>query len=141
MQRRTFVSALVAAGAPSLDWIIRRLEVWKQEPRARLDVRFDRKSSDDPEVYYLQFQLPVARGILPELSEGGMPFVPYKEQIPGTCRDYFAIDGWAHYSMPQGHWVWVTRDAPVLSLGAPQRLVATLRASGPDEPPVIDGFQ
>jgi hypothetical protein len=104
---------------PSLNWLIRRLEVWKQEPRARLDVRFDRKSSVDPEIFYLQFQLPVAKGILPELSEGGVPFVPYKEQIPGTCSDYFAIDSWAHYSTPQGHWLWVTRDAPVLSLGAP----------------------
>jgi hypothetical protein len=104
---------------PSLNWLVRRLEVWKQEPRARLDVRFDRKSSDDPEIFYLQFQLPVAKDLLPQLSEGGMPFVPYKDQIPGTCRDYFAIDGWAHYSTPQGDWLWVSRDAPVLSLGAP----------------------
>ncbi len=104
---------------PSLNWLVRRLEVWKSEPRARLDVRFDRKSSDDPEIFYLQFQLPVAQDLLPQLSEGGMPFVPYEDQIPGTCRDYFAIDGWAHYAAPQGHWLWVTRDAPVLSLGAP----------------------
>jgi len=104
---------------PSLNWLVRRLEVWKTEPRARLDLRFDRKSSNDPEIFYLQFQLPVAGDLLPWLSEGGMPFVPYKDQIPGTCRDYFAIDGWAHYTAPEGHWLWVSRDAPVLSLGAP----------------------
>ena len=104
---------------PSLRWLVRRLEVWKQEPRARLDLRFDRKSSDHPEIFYLHFQLPVASDLLPQLSEGGMPFVPYKDQIPGTCRDYYAIDGWAHYAAPQGHWLWVSRDAPVLSLGAP----------------------
>ncbi len=50
---------------------------------------------------------------------GVLPFVPYKDQIPGTCRDYYAIDGWAHYATPQGHWLWVSRDAPILSLGAP----------------------
>jgi hypothetical protein len=104
---------------PSLNWLVRRLEVWKSEPRARLDLRFDRKSSNDPEIYYLQFQLPVAGDLLPRLSEGGMPFVPYNDQIPDTCRDYFAIDGWAHYVALQGEWLWVTRDAPVLSLGAP----------------------
>lgn len=104
---------------PSLNWLVRRLEVWKIEPRVRLDVRFDRKSSDNPEIYYLQFQLPVATDLLPQLSEGGMPFVPYKDQISGTCRDYFAIDGWAHYTAPDGHWLWASRDAPVLSFGAP----------------------
>jgi hypothetical protein len=104
---------------PGLKWLVRRLEVWKQEPRARLDVRFDRLSSDDPEIFYLSFQVPVAEDLLPQLSEGGMPFVPYMEQIPGTCRDYLATDGWAHYVTPEGHWLWVSRDAPVLSLGAP----------------------
>jgi hypothetical protein len=104
---------------PSLNWLVRRLEVWKSEPRARLDLRFDRKSSNDPEIFYLQFQLPVSADSLPRLSEGAMPFVPYSDQIPGTCRDYFAIDGWAHYATPQGQWLWVSRDAPVLSLGAP----------------------
>ena len=104
---------------PGLKWLVRRHEVWKQEPRARLDVRFDRLSSDDPEIFYLSFQVPVAEDLLPQLSEGGMPFVPYMEQIPGTCRDYFATDGWAHYVTPEGHWLWVSRAAPVLSLGAP----------------------
>ena len=104
---------------PSLNWMVRRLEVWKDEPRARLDIRFDRKSSDDPEIFYLQFQLPVASDVLPKLSEGGKPFVPYRDQIPGTCRDYFAIDGWAQYTTPEGNWLWVSRDAPLLSLGAP----------------------
>jgi hypothetical protein len=82
-----------------------------------LDVRFDRISSGDPEIYYLAFQLAAPKGLLPLLSEGGMPFVPFKEQIPGTCEDYFAIDGWAHYTTPEGHWLWVSRDAPVLSIG------------------------
>jgi hypothetical protein len=102
---------------PSLKWLIRRLEVWKQEPRARLDIRFDRLSSGDPEIYYVDFQLPSEKGVLPQLSEGGMPFVPFKDQIPGTCKDFFAIDGWALYTTPEGHWLWVSRDAPVLSIG------------------------
>jgi len=102
---------------PSVKWLIRRLEVWKQEPRARLDVRFDRISSGDPEIYYLEFQLATPKNLLPLLSEGGLPFVPFKDQIPGTCKDYFAIDGWAHYTTPEGHLLWVSRDAPVLSIG------------------------
>jgi hypothetical protein len=40
--------------------------------------------------------------------------------LPGTCRDYFAIDGWVHYAAPAGHWLWVSRDAPLVTFGAPQ---------------------
>jgi hypothetical protein len=104
---------------PSLKWLIRRLEVWKQEPRARLDIRFDRLSSGTPEIYYVDFQLASAKGVLPQLSEGGMPFVPFRDQIPGSCKDFFAIDGWAHYATTDGDWLWVSRDAPVLSIGGP----------------------
>ena len=56
-------------------------------------------------------------GTLPRLSNGGVAFVPYRDQLPGTCRDYFAIDGWADYSTPHGHWLWVSRDAPLVTFG------------------------
>jgi hypothetical protein len=39
--------------------------------------------------------------------------------MPGTCRDYFGIDGWVHYASPEGHWLWVTRDAPLITLDGP----------------------
>jgi hypothetical protein len=48
-----------------------------------------------------------------------MGFTPFTDQLPGTCRDYFAIDGWAHYATPDGHWLWVSRDAPLVTLDGP----------------------
>lgn len=104
---------------PSLKRGTRTLEVWKHEPRARITISFQRLSSDNPESYYVAFPLPV-EGVLPRLSEGGMPFTPYEEQIPGSCRDYFAIDGWAKYSTPDGEWLWVSRDAPLVTFNHPE---------------------
>jgi hypothetical protein len=101
---------------PRFRWAVRQLELWKRQPRARLTLRFDRLSSARPEAIFVAFTLP-CKGVLPRLSNGGMPFVPFQDQVPGTCRDYFAIDGWAHYPMPEGHWLWVSRDAPLLALG------------------------
>jgi hypothetical protein len=101
---------------PRFRWAVRQLELWKGQPRARLTVRFDRLSSVRPEAIFVAFTLPCP-GVLPRLSNGGLPFVPFQDQIPGTCRDYFAIDGWAHYPTPHGHWLWVSRDAPLLALG------------------------
>lgn len=103
---------------PRLKWATRRLEIWKREPRARLTVRLNRISSFDPELLCVVSPLP-CDGTLPKLSSGGMPFTPFTDQFPGTCRDYFAIDGWAHYATPAGHWVWVTRDAPLITLDGP----------------------
>ncbi len=103
---------------PRLKWAVRKLELWKREPRARLTLRFDRVSSDAPEILFAAFPLP-CEGVLPQLSSGGMPFTPYTDQLPGSCRDYFAIDGWAHYATPDGHWLWASRDAPLMTLGGP----------------------
>ena len=61
-----------------------------------------------------------------------MPFVPFKDQIPGTCMDFFAIDGWADYATPEGHWLWVSRDAPVLSIGGTN--VWTRLTEPPEQP-------
>lgn len=96
----------------------RRMELWKREPRARVTVRFDRLSANAPEVIHIGFTLP--EGVpLPVFTCGGVPFTPYRDQLKGTCKDYFGIDGSAQYSTADGHWLWVTRDAPLVSVGGP----------------------
>jgi hypothetical protein len=52
--------------------------------------------------------------------------------LKGSCRDYYGIDGWAQYSSGAGHWLWVTRDAPLVSVGGPQMLER--RQEEPAEP-------
>lgn len=106
---------------PRLAWATRRLELWKDSPRARLSVRLNRVSSADPEIFYIVTALPTG-DLMPRLTCGGESFTPFIDQLPGTCRDYFAMDGWAHYATPEGHWLWVSRDAPLVTLGAPQAL-------------------
>jgi hypothetical protein len=107
-----------ALGHPRLKWATRRLELWKREPRARLTFRLNRISSFDPELLCIVNPMP-CDGALPRFSSGGMNFTPFTDQLPGTCRDYFAIDGWAHYATPEGHWLWVSRDAPLVTLDGP----------------------
>jgi hypothetical protein len=102
---------------PRLAWGTRRLELWCREPRARLTWRLHRLSSAAPEIFYLACPLPTG-DVLPRVSSGGQPFVPFRDQLPGTCRDYFAIDSWAEYTLPEGRWLWVSRDAPLISFGS-----------------------
>jgi hypothetical protein len=110
-----------ALSHPRLQWATRRLEVWNHEPRARLTLRLCRASSDAPEIFFVSFPLGCER-VLPRTSNGGLPFAPYQDQLPGSCRDFFAIDGWVHYATPQGHWLWVSRDAPLVTFGGQQVL-------------------
>jgi hypothetical protein len=116
---------------PRLRWAIRRVEIWKSEPRARYALRLNRSSSDDPEAFFVEFPL-LAGDALPHLSSGGVEFVPYRDQIPGTCRDYFAIDGWVRYETPRGHWLWFSRDAALVTLGGEQYLMK--RSTAPENP-------
>ncbi len=102
---------------PRLEWGTRRLEVWRGEPRARLTWRFHRRPSAAPEIIYVVCPLPTGDR-LPRVSSGGLPFVPFHDQLEGACRDYFAIDSWAEYELPEGRWLWVSRDAPLISFGA-----------------------
>jgi hypothetical protein len=113
---------------PRLRWAVRIIELWKREPRARITLRFYRLSSDEPEFFYALFPLP-CKGTLPRASCGGISFVPFSDQLPGSCRDYFAIDGWVEYATPEGHWLWVSRDAPLVTFGAPN--IWTRRTSAP----------
>jgi hypothetical protein len=106
---------------PRLAWAVRQLEVWNREPRARLTLRFNRLSYEGPEAFYVAFTLP-CEGTMPRTSCGGVPFVPYADQLHGTCRDYFAIDGWVEYATSAGHWIWTSRDAPLVTFGSQQLL-------------------
>ena len=117
---------------PRLGWATRQVELWKREPRARLTFRLNRLSSFQPEIFYIATTLP-CDGELPRMSCGGEPFVPFQDQLRGSCRDYFAIDGWADYSTAEGHWIWGSRDAPLVTFGGPQPLARLER------PPVRTG--
>jgi len=113
---------------PRLKWLTRTLDIYHDEPRARLTVRFNRLSSELPEWFYIGTSLAVPKNttsetmpnMMPITSCGGMPFVPYHDQLPNTCRDYYAVDSWINYVSDGWNRLWVSRDAPLVSFGSPQ---------------------
>lgn len=115
---------------PRMQWGTRTLEIWKRQPRARFTLRLNRLSSAAPEILYVNFPLPTGAA-LPRVSSGGLPFTPFSDQLPGTCRDYFAIDGWADYDTADGNWLWVSRDAPLITFGTAPTLAR--RNAPPDD--------
>jgi hypothetical protein len=120
-----------AISHPRLQWGARTVELWKREPRARFTLCINRLSSAAPEIFYVVFPFPTGSA-LPQLSNGGIPFTPFTDQLSGTCRDYFAIDGWAEYATPRGRWLWVSRDAPLMTIGSQATL--SRRLTPPKDP-------
>jgi hypothetical protein len=106
---------------PRLKWMTRTLEIHHHDTRAVLTVRLHRISSELPEWFYIGCALPTG-DTLPVTSCGGFRFVPFEDQLPHTCRDWFAIDSWLNYGTNDGHWLWISRDAPIVSFGGPQPL-------------------
>lgn len=120
---------------PSLNWAIRQVEIYKNEPRVSVNVKFDRISSREPEIIYANFPLP--EGLKsPIASCGGIPFELFKDQLPNTCKDYFAIDGWVKYeTVNNGSWIWTSRDVPLVAFGTP-----SLCARMKDEPDNVNNL-
>jgi len=102
----------------SLIWGKRTLEIWKDEPRARLKLTISRRSSTEPEVFFVKFPFG-CKDAKVFISNGGHVFTPGEGQIPGTCMDYYAIDGWVHYKTDKGNWIWSAKDSPMINFGRP----------------------
>ena len=94
----------------------RTIEIWKNEPRISVKIKFYRNTGETPEVYFAYFPFPQSQN-LPLLSNGGVHFIPYKDQLPNTVMDFFPIDNWVKYSYPDGNWIWTTKELPLVTFG------------------------
>ena len=79
----------------------------------KLEFRMNRISSFEPTVMFLEFEAPGSRN-LPHVSNAGKAFIPEKEQLPGSCMDFYAIDGWMHYD---SKWLMNCRDNALVTFG------------------------
>jgi len=116
---------------PRLKWLTRTLEIEKNAPHASLTVRLYRTSSELPEWFFIGSSLAGDGKVMPQASCGGVPFTPFTDQLPGTCRDYFGIDGWLAYPSGDGQRLWISRDAPLVTFG--ERPEPLLRRNAPPE--------
>jgi hypothetical protein len=104
---------------PRLNWATRIVEIYKNEPKVSVDMKFDRISSLEPEIIYMDFPLPKSLKS-PRASCAGVPFRLFEDQLPNSCKDYFAVDGWVEYETEnKGSWIWTSRDVPLVTFGSP----------------------
>lgn len=104
---------------PRLENCERVLEIDKKRAFVTFDMTFDRTSFvKNSEIFYIRFVLPDNLEF-PTTSISGIPMQPYREQLPGTCTDFYNIDGWLQYPSSTGNIIWYSRDASLVTFGAP----------------------
>jgi hypothetical protein len=92
------------------------MRIGKGESRCQLQLKINRKSNLEPEVYYAFFHL-AESDTIPTISNAGIPFRPSADQLAGSCRDFYAMDGWVHYGLPEGDIVLNCRDNAMVTFG------------------------
>lgn len=97
----------------------RQVEIFKEIPRAKVNIFFDRLSSIAPEVFYAKFPFPQDCE-KPVATNGGIPYQLYEDQLPNSCKDFFVIDSWVKYDTKDGARIWSSGDAPIVSFGGHQ---------------------
>jgi len=69
-----------------------------------------------PEATYLlfPFNIPNAQA---RFDIGGVPVRPHLDQIPGSCRDYFTVQGWVDFNNGKHGMTIATPENPMVQLG------------------------
>jgi alpha-mannosidase len=73
-------------------------------------------TSIHPEATYLlfPFNIPNAQA---RFDVGGLPVRPHLDQIPGSCRDYFTVQGWVDFCNGERGVTIATPENPMVQLG------------------------
>lgn len=96
--------------------------------RVDLELRMDRKPDFAPQVLFLRFEAPANSG-LPTISNAGCPFRPVEEQLPGSCMDFYAIDGWISYG---SSWLLNCVDNALVTFGDTSVVARKTEMMGPE---------
>lgn len=101
---------------PRVKKLYRQIEIQKSSPRVKVKLSFDRLSSMIPEIFYVKFPFP-ASNQKTLATNGGIPFMPYKDHLPNTCKDFFVVDNWVKYEGGDGCRIWSSADVPLINFG------------------------
>lgn len=95
-----------------------RLRLYKDINRIDITIEMDKEETLDKEMVFISFPFALEK---PEvrLEYPGAITEPLKEQFPHACKNWFTIHKWASLGDKRKGILWVSQDAPLLSLGQP----------------------
>ncbi|MDQ1256114.1 MAG: alpha-mannosidase [Candidatus Hydrogenedentes bacterium] len=110
-------SLLVESDAPGCRALTREVRVYAGLDRVDILNVIDKENVYTPEAVHLAFPFRVRNGEV----RMDIPFAVAsveKDQVPGSCKNYFTVQRWADVSNDTLGVTWATLDAPLVEVGA-----------------------
>jgi len=110
-------SLIVETKAKGCSRIIQEIVLYRELKRIDIVNTLAKVATPDAEAVYYAFPFNIRR---PEfrLDTAGGVMRPEVDQLPGTARDWYSIQDWLSLSNKDAGIVWVSREAPLVQLGA-----------------------
>ncbi len=97
--------------------ISQHIRLYQEEKRIDFVNTLDKEEVLHPEAVYYLFPFKFRRPKIKICGPGNATFEPEKEQLPGTCRDYYSVEDWVLLTDKAKSVLWLSPDVPLVQLG------------------------
>lgn len=110
-------SLVVEAVAPGCNSYSYEVRLIADLDRVDIVNRIDKKAIRTKEAVHIAFPFNVPEGELRYDVAWGV-VRPEQDQIPGSCKNFFSVQGWVDVSNDERGVTWATPDAPLIEIGS-----------------------
>jgi alpha-mannosidase len=123
-------SLLVEGNAPGCDSFASEIRVIHGLNRVDIINRLQKKAIRTKEGLHYAFPFNIPGGTMHYDVASGI-IEPGKDQLPGSCRNFYSVVSWVDVSNENSGITWTTSDAPLIEIGAITAEVAWMKTSAP----------
>ncbi len=111
-----YASLALSSEAPGSNGLEREIRLYHRSNEVEIINTLDKEKIYFPESVFFTFpfHLPGGRTLI-DIAWGA--YRPEKDQLPGSCKNYFTVQRWVDVSDDQKGITWFTPDAPMIELG------------------------
>ncbi|MCB0073731.1 MAG: hypothetical protein KDE20_19820, partial [Caldilineaceae bacterium] len=111
------VTIVQVLDAPGCDGpLVQRVFVPQDDAHIEFSAHFRLGLDAHPQATYLAFPVDIAPAQA-RIDLGGQAMEPGKEQLPGSCMDYYTVQNWVDFSNDYAGMTVATPDNPIVQLG------------------------
>ena len=111
-----YASLVFSSDAPGSHGLEREIRLYRPGNEVEIINTLDKEKTYFPESVFFTFpfRMPGGRTLI-DIARGA--YRPGKDQLPGSCKNYFTVQRWVDISDDQKGVTWFTPDAPMIELG------------------------
>ncbi|MBI3922876.1 MAG: hypothetical protein HY318_15755 [Armatimonadetes bacterium] len=115
-QGPVFASVTARSKLPDARYLETEVRLWRGLRRIDVEVRVEKQSQERYESLYVAFPFALPNPSA-YIHSGGAVFKAEEEQLPGSCRDFYAVEDFVAVEGADGWAILCPVDAPLVQLG------------------------